>query len=230
MSRTRRQLTALLRKDLRIEMRTRETVAATLLFAVVAMLIFQFAIAQHVPTPEAPLFVGGFAWATIALTAVLGVGRTWVPEREQRVLDGLLVAPVPRLVFLVARTIALIFYLALIELLVFPLAVVFFAPDTGLGDLGLALVAALVANIGIAVVGAFLASMSVFSQARELLLPVMFLPMILPNIIAAAGAAYAVLGPQHDLADYRGYCLFSGVYAVTFCLVAYAIYDYILDD
>jgi heme exporter protein B len=80
------------------------------------------------------------------------------------------------------------------------------------------------------VVGAFLASMSVFSQARELLLPVMFLPMILPNIISAAGAAYAVLGPQHDLADYRGYCLFSGVYAVTFCLVAYAVYDYILDD
>ncbi len=228
MSLTWRQLRALLRKDLRIELRTRETIAAMLLFAVVAMLIFQFAVAQR--SAEVTLLAGGFAWATIALTAVLGVGRTWVPEREQRVIDGLLVAPVPRLVFLVARTVVLVVYLTAVELVVMPLAVVFFAPDTGLSDLGLVLVSGLVANVGIALVGAFLASMSVFSRARELLLPVLFLPVIVPNVIAAAGAAYAVLGPAPDVADYRGYCLFLGVYAVTFGLVAYAIYDYVLDD
>lgn len=226
----RRQLAALLRKDLRIELRTRETIAAMLLFAVVAMLIFQFAVAQRVPPAQLPSLTAGFAWATISLTAVLGVGRTWVPEREQRVIDGLLVAPVPRLTFLVARTIALVVYLAIVEVIVLPLAVVFFASDAGFGDLALVLLSALVANVGIAVVGAFLASMSVFSRARELLLPVMFLPMIVPNVIAAAGAAYAVLGPEPDMAEYRGYCLFSGVYAITFGLVAYAIYDYILDD
>lgn len=223
-----RQLRALLAKDLRLELRTRETAIAMGLFALVEMVIFQFAIGTR--TDDATPFAGGIIWATLALTAVLGVGRTWVPEREQRVLDALLAAPVPRLVLMSARAVALVLYMLAVQVVVVPLAIVFFVRDATLADLGLTVVVCLLADVAIALVGALLASMSVFSRARELLLPVLLLPSLIPVVIAAAGATHAVLGPADALDEYWRYCVFLAVYAVVFGLVAFATFDHILDD
>ncbi|HWH15451.1 MAG TPA: heme exporter protein CcmB [Miltoncostaeaceae bacterium] len=222
------QLVALLRKDLRLELRTRETAVSMGLFALVAMIIFQFAIGQR--ADETTPFAAGIMWATIALTAVLGVGRTWVPEREQRVLDALLVAPVSRLTLLVARALALVVYLLAVEAVVVPLAVLFFVRGAEPADAPLIALVCVLADLCIAVVGAFLASMSVFSRARELLLPVLLLPSLVPVVITASGATHAVLGPARDLAEFRGYCVFLAVYALIFSLVAYATFDHVLDD
>lgn len=223
-----RQLRALLAKDLRLELRTRETAIAMGLFALVEMVIFQFAIGTR--TDDATPFAGGIIWATLALTAVLGVGRTWVPEREQRVLDALLAAPVPRLVLMSARAVALVLYMLAVQVVVVPLAIVFFVRDATLADLGLTVVVCLLADVAIALVGALLASMSVFSRARELLLPVLLLPSLIPVVIASAGATHAVLGPADALDEYWRYCVFLAVYAVVFGLVAFATFDHILDD
>ncbi|MFN8110237.1 MAG: heme exporter protein CcmB [Thermoleophilia bacterium] len=222
------QVRALVRKDVLLELRTRETGVAMVLFALVAMVLFQFTIGTRTedPTP----FAGGIIWGTVALTAVLGVGRTWVPEREQRVLDGLLAAPVPRLAFLAARVVTLVVSLLAVQVLVVPLAVVFFVRDTALTGVLLTGLVCLVADVAIALVGAFLASMSVFTRARELLLPVLMLPSLLPVVIAAAGATHAVLGPHANRGEYRGYILFLLVYGVVFALVAYATFDHVLDD
>lgn len=223
-----RQLRALLLKDLRLELRTRETAIAMALFALVGMLIFQFAIGTR--TDDATPFAGGIIWATLALTAVLGVGRTWVPEREQRVLDALLAAPVPRLVLLSARAVALVIFLLAVQVVVVPTAVVFFVRDAELTDLALVALVCLLADGAIAVVGSFLASMSVFSRARELLLPVLLLPSLIPVVIGAAGATHAVLGPGEALGEYWRYCVFLVVYGVVFGLVAFATFDHVLDD
>jgi len=223
-----RQLRALLTKDLRLELRTRETAVAMGLFALVGMVIFQFAIGTR--TDDATPFAGGIIWATLALTAVLGVGRTWVAEREQRVLDALLAAPVPRLVLMSARAVALVLYLLAVQVVVVPLAMIFFVREGSFADLGLTVVVCLLADVAIALVGALLASMSVFSRARELLLPVLLLPSLIPVVIAAAGATHAVLGPAHGLDEYWRYCVFLAVYAVVFGLVAFATFDHILDD
>jgi heme exporter protein B len=223
-----RQMRALLLKDLRLELRTRETVVAMGLFALVAMIIFQFAIGQR--APDATPYAAGIIWATVALTAVLGVGRSWVPEREQRVLDALLVAPVSRLTLLVARGIALVLYLLAVEVVVVPLATLFFVSGLEPADLGLVALVCLLADLCVAVVGALLSAMSVFSRARELLLPVLLLPAIVPVVITASGATHAVLGPGDQLAEFRGYCVFLAVYALIFTLVIYATYDHVLDD
>ncbi len=224
-----RQLRALLLKDLRLELRTRDTIVAMVLFAVVAMLIFQFAFGAR--GDDLSAISGGIMWATLALTAVLGVGRSWVPEREQRVLDGILVAPIPA-----------------------PGA----AGGQGGRDLRLPagrrggrrcpsrrssscshpepvdfvliMVVCLLANLGISILGSLLACLALFARARELLLPVLFLPSLLPVVIAAAGATHAVSAGTNDLAEYRGYCVFLGVYAVIFGLVAYATYEHVFDD
>ena len=223
-----RQFAALLRKDLQLELRTRETVISMVLFAVVAMMAFQFGFGFRVDdtTPLA----GGIMWTTLALTAVLGVGRSFVPEREQRVLDGLLMSPVSRTLLIAARATSIFVYLLAVELITVPLVALFFVDEPVAADFVLVAVVCVVANIGIAILGALLAAMAVFSRARELLLPVLLLPTLIPVIIAAAGATHAVLGVANDMAEYRGYVLFLLVYALIFGLVAYATYDYVFDD
>jgi heme exporter protein B len=223
-----RQFRALLLKDLRLELRTRDTIAAMVLFAVVAMLIFQFAFGGRGQNLSA--VSGGILWATLALTAVLGVGRSWVPEREQRVLDGLLSAPVPRDLLLVARAASIFAYLLVVEVVAVPLVTIFFVRGQVLGDLLLIGLVCILANVGIAILGSLLACLALFARARELLLPVLFLPSLLPVVIAASGATQAVSGGTNDLGEYRGYCLFLGVYAVIFALVAYATYEHVFDD
>jgi heme exporter protein B len=223
-----RQLRALLLKDLRLELRTRDTVVAMLLFAIVAMTIFQFAAGGR--GEDLTQAAGGILWATLALTAVLGVGRSWVPEREQRVLDGILASPVPRDVLLVAKAGAIYAYLLAVEIVAVPVMMLFFVRDPDPLDLLLIGVVCLIANLGIAVLGSLLAVLALFARARELLLPVLFLPSLLPVVIAASGATHAVAAGTNDLAEYRGYCLFLAVYAVIFGLVAYATYEHVFDD
>jgi heme exporter protein B len=223
-----RQLGALLLKDLRLELRTRETALAMILFSVVAMITFQFGFGLR--ADETTPLAGGILWTTLALAAVLGVGRSWVPEREQGVLDGLLLAPVSRTLLIAARAISIVVYLVAVEVVAVPLVALFFVDGPVLGDLALIALVCLVADIGIGVLGALLASLAVFSRARELLLPVLLLPALIPVVIAAAGATHAVLGVTNDLAEYRGYVLFLLVYAVIFSLVAYATYDDVFDD
>jgi heme exporter protein B len=224
----RRQYLALVRKDLRLEFRTRETVVAMGLFSLVITILFEFTIGERVGNTTA--IAGGIIWGTLALGAVLGVGRTWVPEREQRVLDAILIAPVPRLVLMTARTTALVIFLFGVQVVVVPLAVVFFVNGASPGTFALIAVVCVLADICIGILGALLASMSVFSRTRELVLPVLLLPSLIPVIIAAGGATDAALNTPWQLAEYRGYCLFLAVYAVIFALVAYATFDYILDD
>jgi heme exporter protein B len=223
-----RQLRALLLKDLRLELRTRDTAVAMVLFAVLAMLIFQFAFGNR--GDDLTPYAGGILWATLSLTAVLGVGRSWVPEREQGVLDGILSAPVPRLVLMASKTGAIYAYLLAVEIVAVPLVAIFFVRGSVAGDLGLIALTCLLANLGIAILGSLYACLALFARARELLLPVLFLPSLLPVVIAAAGAVNAVAGGTNDLSEYRGYSLFLAVYAVIFGLVAYATYDHVFDD
>jgi heme exporter protein B len=193
------------------------------------MVIFQFGFGTR--DTDLTRFAGGLLWVTLALTAVLGVGRTYVAEREQRVLDGLLAAPVPRLVLLGAKALAIMAYLLVVELIAVPLVGVFFIKEgPWLRDLPLIFLVCLLADVGIGILGTLFASLALFTRARELLLPVLFLPALVPVVIAASGATHAVAGVPNDMAEYRGYCLFLGAYAVVFALVAYATYEAVFDD
>jgi heme exporter protein B len=236
-----RQLLALLRKDLRLELRTRDTIVSMLLFATLLMLIFQFGFGSRSTDLETQdglpaqidditPFAGGILWATIALTAVLGVGRAWVPEREQRVLDAILVAPVSRSLLMFAKAVSLYVYLLALEVIVVPVAFLFFVRGTGPEHLLAVVAVCLLANLCIAVLGSLMSCLALFARAREVLLPVLFLPSMMPVVIAAAGATHAATQGTIDLPEFRGYCLFLGVYALIFCLVAYATYDHVFDD
>jgi heme exporter protein B len=236
-----RQFTALVGKDLRLELRTRHTLVAMLLFAALLMCLFQFGFGSRVSDLDTPdglpaqvaditPFTGGILWATVALTAVLAVGRAWVAEREQRVLDVVLSAPVSRSALMAAKAVSLFLYLVAVEALAVPMTWLFFVRDADPLAVPLTIAVCLLANLSIAILGSMVSALALFSRARELMVPVLFLPSLVPVVIAAAGATYAATLGTNGLAEYRGYSLFLGVYALIFGLVAFAIYDHVFDD
>lgn len=222
-----RQYRALVLKDLRLELRTRDTLMAMGLFVVIAMVILQFGFGTR--ETDLTRFAGGLLWVPLAFAAVLGVGRSYVAEREQRVLDGLIVAPVSRFVMLLARATAIVGYLLLVQVVAVPLLGVFFVKGPYWADLGWLFLVCLLADVSIGILGTLVAAMAVFTRARELVMPVVFLPLLVPIVIAAAGATHAVVGPN-DMPEYRNYVLFLAGIAVLFALVAYATFDAVIDD
>jgi heme exporter protein B len=204
---------ALARKDLLLELRARDTLPALLLFVVAVFVVFHFAL----PARSSDLAAGGLLWVAILFTALLGLGRAFVPEREQRVLDGLVLAPCDRSAIWVAKALATLAFLAAVEAIALPLFVLFFH---GLGGATLAGVA--LADVGICGVGTFVGAMAVATRARDLLLPLLFLPLAIPIVVGGVGAGVA----DHP-ARYLG---FLALYDLLFGLVCWATFEYVVAE
>ena len=171
---------ALARKDLLLELRARDTLPAMLLFVVATFVVFHFSL----PSGSSKLAASGLLWVAIVFTALLGLGRAFVPEREQHVLDGLVLAPCDRSAIWLAKGIATLAFLAAAEVVALPVFALFFH------GIGAATVAAVVlADVGICAVGTFLGAMAVATRARDLLLPLLFLPLAIPIVVGGVGAS-----------------------------------------
>jgi len=204
---------ALARKDLLLELRARDTLPAMLLFVVSVFVVFHFSL----PSSSSDLAANGLLWVAIVFTALLGLGRAFVPEREQRVFDGLVLAPSDRSAIWVAKSIATFTFLALAELLALPVFALFFH-----GVDGTTIAAVLLADVGICGVGTFVGAMAVVTRARDLLLPLLFLPLAIPILIGGVGAS-VVDAPGRYLA-------FLGLYDALFALVCWAAFEYVVTE
>jgi heme exporter protein B len=208
-----RDVGTLARKDLRLELRARDTLPAMLLFVVATFVIFHFAL----PAGSSDLAANGLLWVAIVFTALLGLGRAFVPEREQRVLDGLVLAPCDRSAIWLGKSIATLAFLGAAEVVALPVFALFFH------GLSAATVAAVVlADIGICAVGTFLGAMAVATRARDLLLPLLFLPLAIPIVIGGVGASI-VASPGRYLA-------FLALYDAIFVLVCWAAFEYVVTE
>ena len=204
---------ALARKDLLLELRARDTLPAMLLFVVAVFVVFHFSL----PARSSDLAAGGLLWVAIIFTALLGLGRAFVPEREQRVLDALVLAPCDRSAIWVAKSLATLTFLVLAELVALPVFALFFH-----GLDAATLVAIALADLGICAVGTFLGAMAVATRARDLLLPLLFLPLAVPIVIGGVGAS--VVGSP---GRYLG---FLGLYDLMFALVCWAAFEYVVTE
>ncbi len=220
-------VSALLRKELRVELRTLESVPGMSLFAVTTFVVFHFALNRA--SAEGDL-AAGILWVTLLFAAMLAVNRLFVADQEQGGFDAFLLAPVDRSALLVAKAIALALYLLVLELVAVPaFALLLLAPPLGPTLPGLIAVLAL-ADVGIAVVGTLVAAMAVRTRARDLIGPLLALPLLVPLIIAAARATSPLLaatGPGALASRWMGTL---GLYDLLFGLVAYAVFDFLLED
>jgi heme exporter protein B len=204
---------ALARKDLLLELRARDTLPAMLLFVLAILVIFHFAL----PSGSSRLASTGLLWVAIVFTALLGLGRAFVAEREEGILDGLVLAPCDRSAIWLAKAIATLAFLGLAEVVALPAFAIFFAPVDGTMIAGVVL-----ADVGICAVGVLLAAMAAAGRARELLLPLLFLPLALPVVIGGVGASVVGSGGR--------YLAFLALYDVVFGLVAWASFEYVVTE
>jgi heme exporter protein B len=184
------QTAAILRKDLLLEYRSRDVFTGMFVFALVVLVVFNFAFDLRVEQPEA--VAPGVLWVTVVFAGVLGVGRTVALEKDRGTLDGLLLAPVDRGAIYLAKAAANAVFMLLVEAITIPVfAALFNAPILRLELLGIALLG----TLGFAVVGTLFATLAANSRARELLLPVLLLPVLVPVLIAAVEATGALFRP-----------------------------------
>jgi heme exporter protein B len=200
-------------KDLTLELRARDTLPAMLLFVIAALVVFHFAL----PEESSDLAAKGLLWVALVFTALLGLTRAFVAEREQRLMDGLLLAPCDRSAIWLAKGFAVLAFLGVAELVALPAFALFFS------GLDWATVTAVVlADVGIVAVGTLLAAMASVSRARELLLPLLFLPLAIPIVVGGVGASVA--------ADPGRYLGFLGLYDLVFAIISWASFEYVVTE
>jgi heme exporter protein B len=204
---------ALTRKDLLLEVRSRDTLPAMLLFVITALVVFRFAL----PADAGNKAELGVLWIALVFTALLGLTRTFAAEREHSVFDSLVLAPIDRSAIWAAKAIAVVAFLAIAEAVALPAYALFFQPVTW------ELVAAVaLADLGIAAIGALLAAIAAASRARELLMPLLFLPLSIPVVIGGVGASVA-----GNPASFLG---FLGLYDGVFAILAWASFEYVVTE
>ena len=217
----------LLRKDLAIELRTRESVPAMALFSVTVFVLFHFGTGRD-------SFSGGLAagvlWVTLLLATVLGVNRLFVAEREQGGIDAVLLAPVDRTAVFIGKAAALFLYLVMLELVAVPaFALLLLAPGAAVAVLPLAGVL-LLADVGLAAVGALVAAMASETRARDLVVPMLLLPLVVPLAIAGASATEPLLAAAGSASELLPWLGFIGLYDMVFLLLSVAVFDFLLED
>jgi heme exporter protein B len=222
-----RAAAALVRKDLRLELRTRESVPAMFLFAVSTFVLFHFGLDRD--RLEGDL-AAGVLWVTLLFASVLGINRLFVAEHEQGGFDGFLLAPVDRTALFFAKAAVLLAFLVAVELAAVPaFAVLLLGPPAGDALPELLAVLAL-ADLGIAVVGTLVGALAVQTRARDLIVPLIALPLLLPVVIAAAQATAPLLADAGAQALPGRWLLVLALYDAVFGLLAFGVFDFLLED
>jgi heme exporter protein B len=204
---------ALARKDLILELRARDTLPAMLLFVLSTLVVFHFVL----PADASELAAVGMLWIALVFTALLGLSRAFAAEREQGVIDGLVLAPSDRSAIWLGKALSVLAFLVLAEVIALPAFALFYGGVDAELLAGVAL-----ADLGIAAVGTLLAAMAAASRARELLLPLLFLPLAIPIIVGGVGASV-----ESDPGRYLG---FLALYDAIFALVCWASFEYVVTE
>jgi heme exporter protein B len=222
-----RTVMTVLRKDLLLELRGFETLPAMILFAIVTFVIFHFGLNRD--TIDGQL-AGGVLTVTLLFAAMLGINRLFVAEREQGGFDAFLLAPVDRSALLVAKATALFLFLVVLEVIAVPaFGLLLLGPSLGHALPGLIAVLAL-GDVALAVIGTLVSAIAVQTRARDLIGPIIGLPLLLPALIGMARGAGPLLAAHGSSSPPGRWVAILALYDVVFALLSYAVFDFLLED
>ena len=211
-------------KDLTAEFRSREIFSAMLVFSLLVILIFNFALELDIATRQS--VTAGVLWVTFAFAGTLGLNRSMAVEKDRGCLDGLLLAPADRSAIYFGKVISNLVFMLIVEAIVLP--VYSFLYNVNLFNAGLWLVI-LLGSIGYIAVGTLLASMAVQARTRDVLLPILLFPVAVPILITAVKASEGFLAGSDFNTIYAPLSLLIG-YDVIFIAVAYMVFDYVVEE
>jgi heme exporter protein B len=222
---------AILAKDLRVELRTLRSVPAMILFAVTTFVLFHFAVGNDSRIGLGN-YVAGVLLVTVLFAAILAINRMFVAEHEEGGFELVRLAPVDRTTLFAAKLTALFVYLLILEIIAVPVFALFFLDSNQSGGLPMVALVLVLMNLGFAVTGTLISVVATNSTARDLLAPLILLPLFVPLIIAGAKLA----GPALEFGDLTSgerpgtWLAVLGLYDLVFALVGYAVFDFLLDD
>ncbi len=219
-----RAMLAVVWKDLAAEWRSRELISAMLVFALLVIFIFNFALELD-PKTRATL-TSGVLWTTFVFAGTLGLNRSMAVEKDRGCLDGLLLAPVDRTAIYFGKLLANLLFMLLVAAIVLPVYAILY--NVNLANPGL-LLTVLLGSLGYVAVGTLLASMAVQARTRDVLLPILLFPVAIPVLVAAVKASSGFLdaAPWVDIAPWINLLL---VYDVIFTAVAFMVFDYVVEE
>lgn len=215
---------AIVWKDLIAEIRGKELISAMLVFALLVIFIFNFALELDPKTRSA--LTAGILWVTITFAGTLGLNRSMAVEKDRGCLDGLLLAPVDRTAIYFGKSLANWIFMVIVALIVLPIYSILY--NTNIISPALLLVIVL-GSEGYVAIGTLLASMAVQARTRDILLPILLFPVILPVLIAAVKASAGILNgfPLEDLQTWFNLLI---VYDIIFTSVAFMVFDAVVEE
>lgn len=219
-----RKVWAIVAKDVAAELHTREMVSAMLVFAVLSLLVFSFALDLRGATARAA--APGVLWATVAFAGTLGLSRSLAREQQTGCIDGLLLTPVDRSAIFFGKALGNLIFVGIVEAVLLPLSAALF--DVPLLRPGVLLVLVL-GTVGYAAVGTLLAAIAVNTRAREVMLPILLLPLALPVLIAAVQATGFII-EGGALAEASGWVRLLVAYDLIIVAVATLTFSYVVEE
>lgn len=219
-----RAILAIVWKDLRAEFRSFELVSSMLVFSLLVILIFNFALELDIKTRQT--VTAGVLWSTFAFAGTLGLNRSMSIEKDRGCMDGLLLAPVDRSAIYFGKFISNLAFMLLVEAFVLPIYSVLY--NTNLFQPGLLLVI-LLGSIGYTAVGTLLAAMSVQTRTRDVLLPILLFPVAFSVLLAAVKASGGFLS-NSELTDILLPINLLIAYDVIFIAVAFMVFDIVVEE
>jgi heme exporter protein B len=220
-----RDALTILAKDLRLEWRTRESLASMVVLGILLLVVFT--IAHDAPANEAPALAPPVLWATFIFTGLLGVQRGFAVERENDCMAGLLSSPVDPASIFVGKVLGNLILLTIMQAIVVPLVAVFLHVEVWRVLPALALVLFL-GSLGFAALATLFAAVASRTRAREVMLPLLLLPLLMPLLIAAVGATRAVLAG--GLAGAGDALTVLAAFDVVFAVAGWLLFEYVARD
>lgn len=210
-------------KDLALEKRSREMLSSMFIFSLIVILIFSFSfdLAVERATTVAP----GVLWVAITFAGMLGLARSFVLEREQGCLDGLLLCPVDRSILYLGKMLGNLIFISLTLVIIVPLCFALF----NLPFHVLLLPVILLGTLGFSTVGTLVSAMTVHARAREVMLPVLLFPIVMPALIAAVKLTAGVLDGQSG-SEMRNWLQLLVGFDIIFFVLSYLAFEYIVQE
>lgn len=221
-----RAMSAVLWKDLSAELRSRELLTSMLVFSLLVILIFNFALDLDPRTRAQSSVTSGVLWVIFTFAGTLGLNRSMAVEKDRGCLDGLLLAPVDRSAIYFGKAAGNLVFMLLVEIIVLPVYSLLY--NVNLFQPGLLLVT-LLGSIGYVAVGTLLAAMAVQARTRDILLPILLFPVVLPLIMGAVKASTGFLDGV-ELAEILPWLNLLIAYDIIFIAVAFMVFDYVVEE
>ena len=224
------QFKALLAKDLRREFRTKEMITSMGVYALLVLVVYGAALGQTSSKLDLLQMSGGLLWALFVFTSLLGLNRSFSYEKEQGALEGILLVPMDRGVIFLSKAVSNLLFMLVVEVIAVPVFYFFFMGDYALPEsFGLVVVPILLGTIGMAAVGTLLSTITASTRGKDVLLAVLFIPLIFPLLYACVTATTAVLVGSAEMADSLTISLaIAGAYDVIMSLVCWVLYDFVI--